>query len=245
MSQGTEAPTEHRLREARRKGDRPHSRDFTAACGMLAWTVAIVAGGALGFSVLVGYLEGVLRLAFDADGAPKASHWMPLHLLGAFAITGLLGILAFGLPELLQSRGEMATKRKLVDLSRIQPMAGLKKLFGLSRAAELLFAVVRLCVVGAIARVFLGGNLALPFVLQDRSWHVAWAIFAVQAGKVLAWSSIACLALAVLDLLVQHRLWIRRNRMKKDEIMREHKEQEGDPLVRGLRREAHRESTRG
>jgi type III secretion protein U len=64
-------------------------------------------------------------------------------------------------------------------------------------------------------------------------WHVALTLLGL--------ASAICLLLGFMDLLVQRKLWVRRNRMKKEEIQREHKEQEGDPMIKGIRRAMHRD----
>jgi flagellar biosynthesis protein FlhB len=49
------------------------------------------------------------------------------------------------------------------------------------------------------------------------------------------------LGFAVVDFALRHRSWMRRLRMTRDEVRREQKETEGDPLLRSARRSAHLE----
>jgi flagellar biosynthesis protein FlhB len=44
-----------------------------------------------------------------------------------------------------------------------------------------------------------------------------------------------------LDILVTRRTWLKRLRMTKDEVKREHKESEGDPQIKAARERAHHE----
>lgn len=241
MSEGTEQPTDHKLSEARKKGDRPYSKDFTAALNMLAWTIAAWIGAGHAVAVLRRFIDGLARRIFDPYGEHLPLSWLSAHLVAGLAIVALAGILFAAVPELIQSRGQVASKRKPFDLQRINPAAGFKKLFGLARFSELGFSVVRLVVVVAISWTALREALALPWFAHGRAWHASIELLSRSAMHVLASTTLVFLGLALIDLLLQHRLWIRRNRMKKDEIMREHKEQQGDPLVKGLRRDAHRE----
>jgi type III secretion protein U len=57
---------------------------------------------------------------------------------------------------------------------------------------------------------------------------------------ILTAAGIGC-AIAVLDVLVVRQIWLGRHRMSRDEVMREHKEQEGDPEIKHRREELHHE----
>jgi type III secretion protein U len=241
VSEGTEQPTDHKLSEARKKGDRPYSKDFTAALNMLAWTIAGWAGATHAVAALRRYIDGLVRRIFDPYGEHVPLPWLSAHLVVGLAIVALAALLFAAVPELIQSRGQIASKRKPFDLQRINPVAGFKKLFGVARFSELGLSIVRLGVVVAISWTSLRAAFVLPWFAHGRAWQAAVQLLSRSAMHVLALTTLVFLGLALFDLLLQHRLWIRRNRMKKDEIMREHKEQQGDPLVKGLRRDAHRE----
>lgn len=242
MSEGTEQPTEHKLREARKKGDRPHSKDFTIAFSMLAWTAVLLLGGPYAFALLRRYMTVLLSVLVQEQRGLQLG-WELLHLLIGIGAVAAIGLVIVALPELLQTRGEFASKKQFVDFNRINPAAGLKKLFGMQRFVELLMALLRLVVIAALAW-FVGLELfGWVAHLSDRSWYAAYLLVDRSGLKLLGLSSLFCLALGGVDLLVQRKLWIRRNRMKKDEIKREHKEQEGDPVIRGARRAAHKEIT--
>jgi type III secretion protein U len=240
MSEGTEQPTEHKLREARKKGDRPHSKDFTVAFSMLAWTAVLVGGGAYAFALLRRYMTVLLSVLVEEKRGLQLG-WEMLHLLVGMGAVALIGLVIAVVPELIQTRGELASKKQFVDFNRLNPAAGLKKLFGLQRLVELAMALLRLAVIATLA--WYVGLQLLGWVarITDRPWYAPYLLLDRSAMKMLGLSSLFCLMLGGVDLLVQRQLWIRRNRMKKDEIKREHKEQEGDPIIRGVRRAAHKE----
>ena len=240
MSGGTEQPTEHRLREARKKGDRPYSRDSSIAFIVLSWAGVLLAGGAYAFELLQRYMSVLLgTLAQEPGGAQWG--WEMLHLgvgLGAIALIGLVIVV---IPELIQAGGMFASKRPFIDFNRINPAGGLKKLFGLQRLVELLMAILRLAMIAATAW-FLGLQLFHGIArLSGQPWLTPYFLLSRNAIRLLGLTSLLCLAMGGIDLLVQRKLWIRRNRMKKEEITREHKDQQGDPHIRAARQAAHRE----
>ncbi|GLQ99611.1 EscU/YscU/HrcU family type III secretion system export apparatus switch protein [Dyella mobilis] len=240
MSEGTEQPTEHKLREARKKGDRPHSKDFTIAFSMLAWTAVLLAGGPYAFALLRRYVTVLLSVLVQEKRGLQLG-WEMLHLLVGVGVVALLGLVNVMVPEWLQTRGEIASKKEFIDFKRLNPAAGLKKLFGLQRFVELLMALLRLAIIATLAWFLMQELLGLVARLGDRPWYSPYLLVDRSALKILGFSSLFCLLLGGVDLMVQRQLWIRRNRMKKDEIKREHKEQEGDPIIRGARRTAHKE----
>ncbi|HEX7814811.1 EscU/YscU/HrcU family type III secretion system export apparatus switch protein [Dyella sp.] len=240
MADGTEEPTDHKLSEAFKKGDKPHSKDFTTAFSMLAWAIFWAGCGAIAFVWLRGYMKIMVRAALHDDDA-LLSRWMLMHLLEGLGVVALSGLLFILIPEFIQTQGKLATKRIFFDMSRINPASGLKNLFGISKFVELGTAVVRLLLVGVTCWVIWRNTLPAGLLVPGQSWYAAFMVARASLVKMLALTAIFSLALALIDLLVQRKLWRRRNRMKKEEIKREHKEQDGDPLVRGVRRAMHEE----
>lgn len=243
MSEGTEQPTEHKLREARKKGDSPHSRDFTAAMATLPWACAFAAGGAWAFAWLCRYVQVLVTVAMGAKpGIPLG--WAGLHALMGIAVPLGLGLIATLLPELGQVRGRWASKRQWFDMNRINPASGLKNLFSIAKFTQLGMALIRFAAVGGVAWVISSGLIGVVRHVASGPWYAMYLLAFKTALKILALSSVVCLLLGGVDLFIQTWLWIRRNRMKKDEIKKEHKEQDGDPIIKGLRRQAHQEATR-
>jgi flagellar biosynthesis protein FlhB len=86
--------------------------------------------------------------------------------------------------------------------------------------------------------------LALPRLLgatPGDQLGAAFGILATVAKPVLA----AAVALALVELAVSHLRFSDRMKMTKEELKREVKEEEGDPLLRGRRKRRHRELARG
>lgn len=151
-------------------------------------------------------------------------------------VVGVAGAMA----HVVQTGGTMAVGRLTPRLDRLDPIAGAKALLSGAR----LFAVGR-----AFAAALLVGWLACRDLL-DRVVDVArlagrpkWVsvVLADVVGR-FAWHAAAVgLALALLDVVVTRRAWLGRLRMTREEVKREHKEAEGDPLVRAARHRAHQE----
>ena len=240
MSQGTEQPTEHRLGEAKKKGDLPFSQDFQTAAALCLWMVALLLGGAAAFAWMRRFMAVQTSLATSSH-EPLSFTWPLYHAALGVGVVGFLGVLLATLLVFGQTRGNVAKKRKFFDPNRINPVSGFKNLFNLSKFVQLLMSVLRFGLLAGLSWFAFRKMVHLAQAAPPRSWLGTYVAFWHVALLLLGLASAICLLMGFADLLVQRKLWIRRNRMKKEEIKREHKEQEGDPMIKGIRRAMHRD----
>ena len=244
MSDKTEDPTPRRLRRARAEGD---SGASSYAAQSIAFVVAVAiappAVRALGSRVstdLRGAIEQAahahatgVALAFDSQAF--ATSVLAL-VFPALAVVGLSG----GLAHVVQTGGTLAGGRLAPRLDRLDPLKGAKALVSGARLFAVGRALVAACVVGWLALRDLTDCVVDIARLAGRP---AWTGVAVAhvAGR-FAWHAAAVgLTLGLLDFFVTRRAWLGRLRMTKDEVKREHKDSEGDPMVRAARHRAYQE----
>lgn len=240
MNEGTEQPTEHRLSEARKRGDLPFSQDFQTAAALCAWMLALLVGGALAFTWLQRFVAVQASLA-AGPRTPVTMTWPLYHAGVGVGVAALFGLVLSAALAFAQTRGNVAKKRKFFDPQRINPVAGFKNLFNLSKFVQLLMSVLRFGLLAGISWYAFRKMAPLAQATAPVSWLGPYVAFWHVALTLLGLASAICLLLGFMDLLVQRKLWVRRNRMKKEEIQREHKEQEGDPMIKGIRRAMHRD----
>jgi flagellar biosynthesis protein FlhB len=244
VSDRTEDPTPRRLRQARTEGDSGASSHAAQAVAFVL-AVAVVPSAV---RALASEASSELHAALGRTAHPQAA-----GLARAFDAQGFVGgVMSLVVPALLvvgvagamahvaQTGGTMAGGRLTPRLDRLDPIAGAKALLSSARV----FAVGR-----AFAAALLVGWLAYRD-LSDRVADVArvagrpgWAsvVVADVAGR-FAWHAAAVgLALGLLDFVVTRRAWLRRLRMTREEVKREHKESEGDPTIRAARHRAYQE----
>jgi type III secretion protein U len=127
-------------------------------------------------------------------------------------------------------------------LERLDPTAGLKRLFTLRTAIELvrggLVAALLAGVLIAGAWSLLPSALRLPVVDPPGA-----GLMLLRPEALRVWSRVLLLAMAIglVDLVLARRRHRRSLRMSREEVRREHREQEGDPRHRAHRRAAHRQ----
>lgn len=241
MSDKTEEPTPKRLRKAQEEGDSPIS---AFASQSVAFVVA-VAVAPLAVSALATRSAEDLRAAIAraAEATPPGAFDATPHALAVVALATPLLVaagIAGAVTSYVQSGGVIATKRLAPDLARLDPIGGLRKLLSVDR----LVSVLRAALFGAVIGYF--GYAALREHAPDLARATgdaakASAIAATVALGVAKRAAAFGLFLGVVDIVVTRRSWLRRLRMSKEEVKREHKESEGDPQLKAARERAHHE----
>ena len=239
----TEKATPKRIRDARKKGDVAKSKDLTSTLG-LAFTMALFAlavGGAMTrvAGLVVDSLSAPLRpfeLAFGELGAEAVS-----VLLTVSAIV-LLPIAAFGLlVEFLQAGPIFALEKVKPNLEHLNPASGVKKMFSLDNFVEVLKSIAKTAILFAVV------YLVCANVMDELAWLPANGPGAlVDAARELlvrlfGWTLGIFLLIMALDASYQQHSYAKKMRMSVRDIRQEGKDSEGDPMVKGQRRQMHKE----
>lgn len=236
------APSQKKLDDARARGDVPLSADLTAAAALGGALLAVLAFGpaalvAIG-SAGVAYLGQIDRTAGPKVGADPwgVGGWVlaiaapvwPLFLLPA--LCALLAVLG--------QRGLTFSADKLMPKwSRLNPIANAKRRFGGAGLFDFGKSSVKLLLVGGLLGWF--GLRHLPQILLSAQLE-APMVTVLLMDLIRAFLILICgitVAIGGLDYLWQHFDHIRRNRMSRQEMVDEYRESEGDPHMKGQRRQ--------
>jgi flagellar biosynthesis protein FlhB len=227
--------TPSRLARARREGDRPHSSDANA--------LASLAAAAFAAACLAAPLGGALRGAL-VDAAFPALLGPGPYLVAAACVLGVAACGAAGaIAGALLIGGGLAIVAPSIKFAKLAPGPGLKRLFSRDAAfagvkALLVAAAVGLAAAPSVRDVFArAGSGAGPLETAARAAHAF-------AG-VLASALVVAAAFACADVAIERAKWRRRLRMSFEELKRDQRQNDGDPLLRGRRRQAHRNLVRG
>ncbi|MCC7464322.1 MAG: flagellar biosynthesis protein FlhB [Gammaproteobacteria bacterium] len=244
----TERPTARRLQQARRRGEVPRSRDLSAALVTLAGGAGLyLLGGVLG-GRLVALMQG--SMGFSRAAAMDAGQILPAlgsaSLQGLLALAPVLGLLlaAALLAPLLIGGWNFSAEPLALNWSRLDPVAGLGRMFSLRGTIELLKALARVAVVAVVAVLLLRVQLRQFQLLGAEPVAAAIAHALALAGGALITLGGALGLIALLDVpltLWQHQ---RALRMTREEIREESKEVDGHPEIRGRIRRVQQELAR-
>lgn len=236
MSSGeekTEKPTAKKRKESRKEGQVPRTQELGAWAAMLLAGLAMPAMVGREVDAIKGLMTACLRTIED----PTASD--ALQLLGqgsahAFKALVLLGaaVMVVGVASALAQGGFfLATKTVKPSWSKLDPIKGAKRVFGIQalwEGAKMLLkcALVAVLVKGAVTSMMplIGGMVPIDFMLHQTGEEALTLIRNV---------AIAGLVMAGADYAMNRRRIGKQTRMTKEEIKQEHKQQEGDPMLKG------------
>lgn len=245
----TEQPSEKRLRDAREKGQVAKSRElstaliFLAATGTLAMLGGRLATGALGWmqaalSPDVARMGDLRRLPSAFGDLLGGLLWQMLPLIALCVLAGILAPVALS--------GLRVSQKALVpDFKRMNPVAGLKRVYGRDGAVEFLKALVRVGLIGTGAALVLTGATGQLLGLVNQPLETAAGEALGLIVLLLAAMTVGTAILAGAD--VPYQLWSHRQKLKmtRQELRDEMKEMEGRPEVKGrIRRLQHEMSQR-
>jgi flagellar biosynthetic protein FlhB len=230
--QKTQKPTPKRIRDFRRRGEIALSRDVVSTATLAGGAIMLVACSSMAFSALASFTRDA---ALASDGAPTANlaHTAAHTFLVATA-PALIGALVAAILAILGQLGwPPAWKGIGFDLSRISPFKNVVNIFAPSAIIRRSgTAIAKVVLVGAIVALALGKGLDLHPMQAGSVIATASSLI----GRVLGFVIGALVVLAAIDYYLSHRRIAAQMRMSPDEAKREHREQDGDPQVKGRRR---------
>lgn len=236
-------PTQHKLDEARGKGDVARSADLIAAASYGGFLLAALSTGAASLTgigdVLAGLIGRADPLARQIFDGPAAAPVGGLILAVAGAVSAFLlmpGILA--LLSAVAQRGLVAAPDKLRPrLSRIDPVRNAKQKFGPTGLFEFAKSLAKLVFYSVILGVFMALRLSDMAGALYAEPHLVGALMARMLVEFLAFVLPVMLAIGAVDLVWQRFDHRRRLRMSHQELRDEHKQHEGDPHMKQERRQ--------
>ncbi|HOO16763.1 MAG TPA: flagellar biosynthesis protein FlhB [Phycisphaerae bacterium] len=234
----TEAPTPRRLQEARDEGRIPRSVDLTAAVALMAAAILLKTLGSGLFGSLL-QLTSDLGEPSDVAGGDLAAVVLRVALATARGLLPFLGLLllATALGAVVQSGLSPSLKPLEPKLEKLNPAAGVRRLFSLDSATRAGQGVFKITLVALVAYVTITGELdtVLNAGLLEPAGIVQMS--AALLYKLALRLGLTLLVLALLDYWYQRWNWWRRLKMTKQEVRDELKRMEGDPQMRHRRRQ--------
>lgn len=242
------APSAKRKREAAKRGDVIRSRELATAAAVAIGAVWLMMAGPWMLDLLAAVLRAGFtwnRTALD-DFTPGAALMgallavlPPLLLLGAIVIlASLLSQLGFG--EGRWVGGNLAPKA-----SRINPVSGLKRMFGPTGLIEMAKGIAKVALLGTIAWVWAEDRLESLARLGRGNLFGELAYAWDALVRLLFWLSAGLFAIALVDLPVQLVRRMLRLKMTLQDVREEAKESEGSPEKKGAIRERQRRIAMG
>ncbi|ALV91967.1 MULTISPECIES: flagellar biosynthesis protein FlhB [Pantoea] len=244
----TESPTAHRLEKAREEGQIPRSRELTSVLMLLAGLLILWLGG----THMAEQLASMLATGFRFDHAMVTDDKMIIahisNLIGQAVMALLplmagLVIVAIAAPMLLGGINISGKSIKL-DFNKLNPLSGLKRMVSSQTWAELLKAILKAVLVGLVAGWYIWSHwqemLRLISESPVNALHHGLSMMAISCALIM----LGLVPMVGFDVFWQLYSHFKKLKMSRQEIRDEHKQNEGDPHVKGRIRQAMRAAAR-
>ncbi len=244
----TERPTARRLQKAREKGQVARSREVSSAAVLLGGLIVLAYAGPALLDVLTREMREILRLRTPAEVnatfVASILHTAALHV-GMVVGTILLTVAVFCIAANAGQTGLVVSWEPLgFKLDKLSPSRGLSRLFSKNGVVELAKSVVMLIVLCYMSYKVVVDYLPLypRLVLMDVKQLLYWT--ALISYQVFLRAAIFLFILSLADYAFQKYRFLEGLKMTKQEVKDEHRDTEGDPLIRGRIRRIQREMAR-
>lgn len=235
--------TQKKLDDARKRGEVPRSADLTTTAAYGGILIIAVALGAQSLKGLGGFLAGLLSRAdtLSVDifaGGGRAS--LGSLLLGVAKPTAawfLLPALATVLLTIATRSFVVAPEKLKPKFSKVSPLSNAKNKFGRSGLFEFAKSFTKLLIYSIILGAFLFSKLPTIVGTVYLTPQMATSVLLELSMQFFALVCVVMLVIGGADFFWQSQEHLRKNRMSHKELMDEVKQNEGDPHMKGQRRQ--------
>lgn len=239
----TEQPTDKKIRDARNKGQVAKSADVSST-----WLLIIV------FSFLAIIKNYYLEHFCQLMALPSLYYHLPFHdalkntiggcvyelMLMSFPILALVAVNAIFI-NMVQIGPLLTFEPLKPDIKKLNPVEAAKKMFSKKNLIELLKSIIKMAILGyliyKVIQSVIDPLIKIPFAGLGAIIDLMIPILKTFAINI----CVAYTIIAVADLFFQRSQHTKELMMTKDEVKREFKEMEGDPLIKGERKQLHQE----
>lgn len=239
----TEAPTSRRLQNASQEGNVPVSAQSGQLLALIAGAASLASFSQPLTDSLVRAVNASATAIARADGNELSRAFVePLGY--GFVVTLTAGAAALG-AGLFQTKGGFWPQKLAPDLKKLFSPQVLIRSFQKEGLQDLGLAMLRVILMSVIILTVLGDEfMALPMLVLAPP-DVILAEVSKLIVKTVALSLFLFVSFAAIDVFLTHQRFTDKLKMTKEQVKREHKEDEGDPQIKGRRRRKHREFVQG
>lgn len=234
-------PTPKRVEEFRRRGEIALSRDLSTAATIGAAAIAGFAFAQSSLRTLSTYTEQTIARLGSGQAGGELTGFMATVLVASLPV--VLGALAGFLTSTASQLGFPPAFAKLgLDVTRPFSLRGLGQIFALKAGAgRALKALAKVAFVGVAAWLAIKKDFAASVAEANIGAAALLDRLLTSSGRLAAFAGSAMLILAVLDYGLAKRATRAKMRMTPEEMKREMRDSDGDPMVKRRRRQRMRE----
>jgi flagellar biosynthetic protein FlhB len=232
----TQEPSARKLAQAREEGQVAKSPEVSSLAALAAASLVILLnGGSIARTVadqLVPFLAHPDAIDISGDGALKV--FRSAIMAAAPAALVLLAALAAGVVGNVAQTGFLFTPKRLApDIGKLNPIAGLGRLFGPDGLVNFLKTLGKFLIMCTVIGFMLWPKLSLFKGLAGMDL-AALLPFTCDVLRALVIAALVMMAASAgLDWFIQRQRFMAKMRQSRQEQKQEHKDTEGDPHIKG------------
>lgn len=247
-AQKTEDPTQKKLTDAMEKGDFAKSQEIKNWFVLFgACIVGLVAIQELATNIrqtMAGILEFSYRIPTDGAGFFTFISDL-LFQIGSFLVfPAIILILAAMAGGMVQHRPMITMEKIKPKLNKISLISGFKNKVSMQNLVEFLKSIAKLLIVGLIVVIIVWPEKEMLENMMTLEMSAMVDVIYTMVIRVLMGVVIVMGLIAGLDFLFQKAQFTKKMRMTKQEVKDEHKQSDGDPLVKARLRQVRMERAR-
>lgn len=242
----TEKATDRKRQDSRKKGQVLKSQDVTSAIVLLFVFMFLFLAAPLFRERFLKFFQHSFTYyfstaQFDLDQAMLIYREVLIEMAIILLPVMLIAVIAGLAGNLFQIGWLFTTEPLKFDLKKIDPIKGLKRMFSIKALVELMKSVLKISFIGSVTFMILWSNIDRVLSLAFKSaWDTLSTVGQLTATMGIA-ASFTLLFLSILDYLYQKYDYEKNLRMSKQDIKDEHKNTEGDPLIKSRIKQRQRE----
>lgn len=240
MGEKTEKATPKKLKDARKKGQVAKSQDLSAAFTFIVSVFVVLAMSDVIYNYLAEFLITSFRSVVNPDlgtvivtlfyRAAEVIFIASMPILGTVVLIGVL-------IDFLSVGPMFATEAMKFDWKKLNPIDNLKAKFKMKTLIELLKSIIKISIASYI--IYLVIYSSIPVLIKTVSIPISGALLVFHAFlmEVVIKVGLFFIVIAVADFVYQKKNFANEMKMEKFEIKQEYKNTEGDPQIKGKRRQ--------
>ncbi|WP_042282303.1 type III secretion system export apparatus subunit SctU [Candidatus Protochlamydia sp. R18] len=240
MGDKTEKATPKKLKDAKKKGQIAKSQDLPTAFTFIASVAIILALASSLYHQLANFLVGTFRSVNTPELSAvivnlfyKANEVIFLASIPTMALVALVGVTI----TFLTVGPVFAPEVFKFDIKKFNPVDNLKAKFKLKTLVELLKSVIKISIASYLIYKVMYNSI--PVLIQTVSMPISGALIVFHAFlvEVVLKVGLFFIVVAVADFIYQKKTFAKEMMMEKFEVKQEYKNSEGDPHIKGKRRQ--------
>lgn len=243
----TEQATPKKKKETREKGNVLQSKEINSAFTLLAAFIMINAFATFIGITFANMTSYVYEQYLSLDFLFSLQNLRPLFiniLIGFFVVIAPIAIttLIIGvLSSYLQVGVLFTTKTLSVDIKKINPIDGFKRMFSMRSVVELIKALIRILIISYIAYNYVKGQIVTILETIGMDTEIILKSIVNMSMSIGIRVGVVLIALAALDYFYQWYEYNKNLKMSKQEMKEEYKQTEGNPQIKSKIKEKQRQ----